>query len=199
MELIWATPLYEFLRQCNESTLEKNVLDCGAGRSDPPLSLFNQFGYKTYGVEIAEEALTEAQSFCRKHQLSLNIFLGDMRQLPFAGETFSFAYCFNAIFFMTKPDIEISMKEIERVLRHGGLCYVNFLSVDDPDNRTFCETAPAKHLLKNERFAKHEDDEAESYFGNFEILRKEKEMVEKVHGNGRMRQVTIEYIAKKKR
>ena len=199
MELIWATPLYEFLRQCNESTLEKNVLDCGAGGSDPPLSLFNQFGYKTYGVEIAEEALTEAQSFCRKHQLSLDIFLGDMRQLPFAGETFSFAYCFNAIFFMTKPDIEISMKEIERVLRHDGLCYVNFLSVDDPDNRTFCETARAKHLLKSECFAKHEDDEAESYFGNFDILLKEKKMVEKVQGNGRLRQVTIEYIAKKKR
>jgi len=69
--------------------------------------------------------------------------------------------------------------------------------VDDPDNRTFCETALAKHLLKSERFAKHEDDEAESYFGNFDILREEKKMVEKVHGNGKLRQVTIEYIAKK--
>jgi len=199
MEVIRATPLYEFLRQCNESTLEKSVLDCGAGGSDPPLSLFNQFGYKTYGVEIAEEALSKAESFCREHQLSLNIFRGDMRQLPFAGQTFSFAYCFNAIFFMTKPDIEISMKEIERVLKHDGLCYVNFLSVDDPDNRTFREAAPSKHLLRSERFAKHEDDEAESYFGNFEILLKEKKMVEKVQGDGKLRQVTIEYIAKKKR
>jgi ubiquinone/menaquinone biosynthesis C-methylase UbiE len=174
-------------------------LDCGAGGNESPLSLFNQYGYKTYGVEIAEEALSEAQVFCRIHQLSLNIFRGDMRQLPFAGVTFSFVYCFNAVFFMTKPDIEMSMKEIERVLKHGGLCYVNFLSVDDPDNRTFCKTAPAKHLLKSERFAKHEDDEAESYFDDFEILRKEKKMLEKAHGNEKLRQVTIEYVAKKKK
>ena len=199
MEVIRATPLYEFLRQCNKSALEKNVLDCGAGGKEPPLSLFNHYGYKTYGVEIAEGSLAETQGFCRKHQLPLNIFRGDMRQLPFAGETFSFAYCFNAIFFMTKPDIEISMKEIERVLIPEGLCYVNFLSVDDPDNRTFCTTAPAKHLLKSERFAKHEDDEAESYFDDFEILRKEKKIVERVYGNEKLRQVTIEYIAKKKK
>jgi ubiquinone/menaquinone biosynthesis C-methylase UbiE len=199
MEVIWATPLYEFLRQCNNSALEKNVLDCGAGGDKPPLSLFNQYGYKTYGVEIAEEALSEAQGFCRKHQVSLNIFRGDMRQLPFAGESFSFVYCFNAIFFMTKPDIEISMKEIERVLKDEGLCYVNFLSVDDPDNRTFCKTAPAIDLLKSERFAKHEDSEAEGYFDDFQILRKEKKMVEKAYGKEKIRQVTIEYIAKKKK
>jgi ubiquinone/menaquinone biosynthesis C-methylase UbiE len=98
MEVIWATPLYEFLPQCKHSALGKTVLDCGAGGDEPPLSLFNQYGYKTYGVEIAEEAHNEAQDFCRKHQLSLNNFRGDMRQLPFAGESFSFVYCINAIF-----------------------------------------------------------------------------------------------------
>ena len=199
MEVNWATPLYEFLLQCNKSTLEKKVLDCGAGGSQPPLSLFYQFGYKTHGVEISEEALSEAHNYCRKQKLSLNINQGDMRQLPFAEESFSFAYCFNAIFFMTKPDIEISMKEIERVLKYDGLCYVNFMSVDDPDNHTFCKTAPAQHLLKSERFAKHEDYEAEQYFDNFKILRKEKRIVDKVYENEKIRQVTIEYIAKKKR
>jgi ubiquinone/menaquinone biosynthesis C-methylase UbiE len=199
MEVISATPLYEFLRHCNNSALEKNVLDCGAGGKEPPLSLFNHYGYKTFGVEIAEESLVEAQGFCREHQLLLNIFRGDMRRLPFAGQTFSFAYCFNAIFFMTKPDIEISMKEIERVLLYNGLCYVNFLSVDDPDNRTFCTTAPTKRLLKSERFAKHEDDEAERYFYGFEILRKEKRIIDRVWGNEKLRQVIVEYIAKKKK
>jgi ubiquinone/menaquinone biosynthesis C-methylase UbiE len=100
---------------------------------------------------------------------------------------------------MTKPDIEISMKEIERVLKHEGVCYVNFLSVDDPDNRTFCKTAPAIDLLKSEHFAKHEDDEAESYFDGYEILRKEKKMIEKAYEEKKLRQVTIEYIAKKKK
>jgi hypothetical protein len=35
----WATPLYEFLRQCNEADLERNVLDCGAGGSDRPATI----------------------------------------------------------------------------------------------------------------------------------------------------------------
>jgi hypothetical protein len=47
MEITWATPLYEFLRQCNASPLAKKILDCGAGGARPPLSLFHHHGYET--------------------------------------------------------------------------------------------------------------------------------------------------------
>lgn len=198
LEVSWATPLYEFLRQCNASPLEKKILDCGAGGEQPPLSLFYQYGYRTCGVEIAEEALAKAQQFCMDKGMLLNIFRGDMRDIPFASEEFSFVYSFNAIFFMTKPDIAKAMGEIERVLKPEGLCYVNFKSIDDPDHRPFCETAPLIRLLRSERFAMHEDDEADAYFGNFDILRKEKRSIDKAHGKERLRQVVIEYIAKKR-
>jgi SAM-dependent methyltransferase len=198
IDVIWATPLYEFLRQCNASPLEKVVLDCGAGGDTPPLSLFYQYGYKTFGVEIAEEALDKAQRFCQENHVPLRIFRGDMRTIPFASESFSFVYAFNAIFFMTKPDIATAMGEIERVLRHDGLCYVNFVSVDDPDRRPFCESAPARRLLKSECFAYHEDDEADAYFYNFEIVRKEKKIIDKIYGRGRLKQAYIEYIARKR-
>ena len=197
IDVIWATPLYEFLRQCNASSLEKTILDCGAGGSPPPLSLFYQYGYRTYGVEIEEEALSKAQQFCREQGMSLNILRGDMRNIPFAGESFGGVYSFNAIFFMTKPDIAQAMGEIERVLKPEGLCYVNFQSVDDPDDRLFCETAPPRRLLKSERFAKHEDDEADAYFARFDILRKQKTLIDKAYGGGRLKQAYIEYIARK--
>jgi SAM-dependent methyltransferase len=197
-EVSWATPLYEFLRHCNASPLEKRVLDCGAGGSDPPLALFYRYGYQTFGIEIWGEAVAKAQRFCRERGMALNIFGGDMRRIPFASEAFSFVYAFNAIFFMTKPDIGTAMCEIERVLKPGGLCYVNFVSVDDPDDRPFCETAPARHLLKSERFAKHEDDEADAYFQGFEVIRKEKRLIDKVHGRKRLKQAYIEYIARKR-
>jgi SAM-dependent methyltransferase len=196
-EVIWATPLYEFLRQCNVSSLERRVLDCGAGGSDPPLSLFHQYGYDTFGIEIATEALEKASRFCRENDMPLKIFRSDMRRIPFASESFSFVYSFNAIFFMTKPDIARAMREMERVLRPGGLVYVNFVSVDEPDKGPFCETAPARDLLKSERFAQHEDNEADAYFEAFEIQRKEKRTVEKAHGSGMLLQVYIEYIARK--
>jgi SAM-dependent methyltransferase len=199
-EIIWATPLYEFIKQCNDTALEKTVLDCGAGSDPdraPPLFLFYQHGYKTYGIEIAEDALVSANEFCKKNNLPLNIFRGDMRRIPFANETFSFVYSFNAISFMTKPDIELAMREIERVLKPDGLCYVNFISVDDPDRRPFRKTAFARRLLRSKRFSHHKDNEADKYFSNFEILRKEKRLIEKLYDGEKIKQAYIGYIARK--
>lgn len=198
VQVCWATPLYEFLRRCNASPLERSILDCGAGGSDPPLALFYHHGYQTWGIEIAEKPLADAQSFCREHGLPLNIYRGDMRRIPFANQCFSHVYAFNAIFFMTKPDIDISMAEMARVLRPGGLWFVNFVSVEDPDGRPFCETAPARLLLGSETFAKHQDSEPDAYFEGYDIQRREKRILEKANGAGMVKQVTLEYIARKR-
>ena len=199
VDIIWATPLYEFLRRCNASPLPQKVLDCGAGGSDPPFSLFYHHGYRTYGIEIAEEPLADAQRFCAENHMRLNIIRGDMRRIPFPSETFSFVYSYNAIDFMTKPDIAVSMSEITRTLKPGGLCYVNFLSVDDEETwEPFCETASARDLLKSERFAHFEDREADPYFQDCEIVRKEKRLIDKLWEGRMLRRAEIEYIAWKK-
>jgi ubiquinone/menaquinone biosynthesis C-methylase UbiE len=198
IEIAWATPLYEFLRLCEESPLPKEVLDCGAGGDLPPLSLFYNYGYKTYGIEINEQSLTEAEKYCRENNMPLNIVEGDMRAIPFEDERFGFVYSYNAIFFMTKPDIAVSIKEIIRVLKSGGLCYVNFKSVDDPDDSPFCATAFARRLLNSERFAKFEDSEADQFFESCVILRREKRIIEKLLDDGtRLKQVMIDYITRK--
>ncbi|KPK64508.1 hypothetical protein AMJ83_02015 [candidate division WOR_3 bacterium SM23_42] len=194
-------PFYEFLRQCNQTPLERTILDCGAGSDPcrpPPLFLFYQHGYKTYGLEIEEDALAGANKFCRENDIPLNIFRGDMRTIPFANGAFSFVYSFNAVSFMPKTGIALAMREIERVLKHSGLCFVNFLSVDDPNSRPFCDTSFARRFLRSERHAHHEDNEADIYFANFEILRKEKRLIEKLYHGERIRQAYIGYIAKKK-
>jgi SAM-dependent methyltransferase len=177
--------------------MEKVILDCGAGGEYPTLSLFYQYGYQTYGVEIMQEALNKAQAFCQETGMQLRILGGDMRRIPFASQSFSFVYAFNSIFFMTKPDIARSIQEIERVLRPGGLCYVNFVSVDDPDREPFCETAFARRLFGSERFAHHRDNEADEFFERFQITRKEKRLVQKVVGRKQYKQAYIEYIARK--
>jgi len=192
-KVIWGTPLYKFLRQCNNSPLDKTVLDCGAGGDDPPLQLFYEYGYKTFGVEVAEIPFKQVKKFCREHSMKLNVMKGDMRHLPFKSTSFSFVYSFNAIFFMTKKDIAISMKEIERVLKPSGLCFANFVSVDEPDKGPFC-----KPFLGNQRFSQHEDNEPDRYFSNFEIIHKEKRIIYKRTHGKRSVQVYIDYIAEKK-
>lgn len=191
--MIWATPLYNFLRECNASSLEKTVLDCGAGGDDPPLQLFYDYGYETYGIEVAEDPLKQAENFCRENRVRLNILKGDMRRIPFRSEAFSFVYSYNAIFFMTKEDITAAMKEIERVTKPNGLCFVNFLSVDDPKRNTFC-----KSFLGSTGFSYHEDDEPDRYFGNFEILHNEKRITRKLRDSKYLVQADIDYIARKK-
>jgi SAM-dependent methyltransferase len=199
IEIIRVTPLYEFLRQCNASPLAKDVLDCGAGGSLPPLSLFHHYGYRTCGIEIAKAAIAEARRLCAENHMALNIIRGDMRSIPFPGESFSFVYSYNAIDFMTKPDIAVSMREITGVLRPGGLCYVNFPSVDDAETwEPFSETAAAKDLLKSKGFTHFEDAEADVYFDAFETVRKEKRLAETLWGGRRLKQADIGYIARKR-
>ena len=199
IEVIWATPLYEFLRRCNASLLTKEVLDCGAGGSQPPLSLFYHYGYKTYGIEIVETPLAEAQRYCTENNMPLDIIRGDMRSIPFSSKKFSFIYSYNAIDFMTKPDIAISMREITRVLKNNGLCYVNFLSVDDAETwEPFCKTASVLELLKSEKFAHFEDNEADVFFEDYDVVRKEKRLIDKLWQGKILKRAEIEYIARKR-
>jgi ubiquinone/menaquinone biosynthesis C-methylase UbiE len=191
-KVTWATPLYKFLRECNSSPLEKTILDCGAGGDDPPLQLFCDYGYETYGIEVAENPLKQTTDFCRENKVELNILKADMRRIPFKSKAFSFVYSYNAIFFMTKKDIAAAMKEIERVIKPNGLCFVNFLSIDDPKRNTFC-----KSFLGSTGFSYHEDDEPDKYFRNFEILYKEKRTTRKLWESKYLVQADIDYIAKK--
>ena len=146
-----------------------------------------------FGVEVAENPFNQAKKFCKKSGIKLNILKGDMRHLPFKSTAFSFAHSFNAISFMKKKDIAISIKEIERVLKPSGLCFVNFDSVDDPDKRPF-----RKPFLGNPRFSQHEDNEADKYFRNFEVIHKEKRLIDKKIDGERSVQAYIDYVAKKK-
>jgi ubiquinone/menaquinone biosynthesis C-methylase UbiE len=176
--IIWATPLYQFLRYCNSSPLEKLVLDCGAGGDDPPLQLFYEYGYETYGIEISGEALKQSETFCKKNDMKLNILKGDMRKIPFKNDVFSFVYSYNTLPLMSKKYVGIAMSEIERVLKPSGLCFVNFVSIDDE--------APADSYF--------EDNEPEKYFRNFKIIQKEKRII--LIGK-KEKQAYIDYIAEK--
>jgi len=178
-KVIRATPLYKFLRYCNDSSLDKTILDCGAGGDDPPLTLFHESGYKTVGIEISDQSLNWTRKFCEEHGLRLNIFKGDMRRLPFKDEAFSFVYSYNTLPLMSKNDVKTALRQIEQVVRPDGLCFINFVSVDDE--------GPADSY--------YEDNEPDQYLDNFLILHKEKRII--LVGK-KQKQAYIDYIVQKK-
>ncbi|MFX1513438.1 MAG: class I SAM-dependent methyltransferase [Promethearchaeota archaeon] len=175
-------PLYSFLKKCNESPLEKEVLDCGAGGSSPPLALFYENGYKTHGIDISDEQLALAEKFCQEFEIELDIVKGDMREIPFEDESISFVYSINTIVHLSKIDTIIALKEIERVLKPTGLLYVNFASIERADCGHGRELNRGEWLrvLDNGKKIFHsfyEDDEPDRYFDHFEIIQKEKRII----------------------
>ena len=200
-----ATPLYEFLRLCNNSDMERKVLDCGAGGVQPPLYLFSQYGYQTFGIDISEYAIRNAEDFCTKNHLNvdLNIKLGDMRAIDYEDGSFPFVYSYNSINHLSKGDIVIAMKEIERVLAPNGLCFVNFGSEDSELGDRGKEVGDGEYLMpigNNETalHSFHTDAEADIYFKNFELLHKGKSLMHR-YENGHLEFILgkIDYIGRK--
>ncbi len=187
--LIRQFPVYRFLWFCEKSELEKKVLDCGAGGILPPLTLFNQRGYETHGIDISETQVQKAKDFCIELGFDLNIIKGDMRKLPYESESFSFVYSYNTILHLTKNDIKLALTEITRVLKQSGLIYVNFLSIDDDLFGEGQEIGKGEYLQKEGNgevvHTFFENDELKEYLGNFDILllEKTKEKMPKRWGN----------------
>jgi 2-polyprenyl-3-methyl-5-hydroxy-6-metoxy-1,4-benzoquinol methylase len=77
---IFPPPIYNFLQYAEEYSVEKIVLDCGAGGRRPPLALFFNQGYEAYGIDISDAQIERANSFALEHNLKLNIKKADMRK-----------------------------------------------------------------------------------------------------------------------
>ena len=202
--MIRAVELYTFLDYCNNTLLEKEVLECGAGVSpslEPLLVRFFDYGYETHGIEISDERLKNALEYCEENELDLDIRKGDMRQIPFGDESMSFVFSYNTIFHMRKDDIGIAMDEIKRILKPEGLCFVNFLSVDSQSfgigekvgKGEFVDKRNGEDVLH----AYFEDNEPDPYFAGLKVLHKEKRVRELLIDGKKNIRAYIDYIAMK--
>jgi ubiquinone/menaquinone biosynthesis C-methylase UbiE len=191
--------LHRFMEHCKASPLDNVVLDCGAGipgEKVPPLVLFQQEGFKTYGVDISARNIETAQCCARRHQVDLRLTKGDMRRIPFADDSVSFVLSYNTIYHMSKADMAAAMAEIKRVLKPGGSCYVNFFSVEhssygrgekvtDGEFNYDEEGRPMVHTFLR-------DHEADALFVGMEIVHREKRRDPGTDGKA-----FIDYIATK--
>lgn len=199
--LINAFPLYNFLKYCNSSSHEKTILDCGAGGSNPPLSLFYEFKYKTYGIELSEDQIKKANEFCKTNNMNLNIISGNMTRIPFESEFFSFLFSYNTSVHMKKTDFLLAMQEFLRVLKPNGLCYVNFLSEECDSFGKGIEIRPGEFIQKEFEeevlYSHYKVDELEKYFNGFEVVYNEKRVIRRNIDGEEHTSGYLDYILKK--
>ena len=203
--MIRAVQLGTMLQHCNESDLPKEVLECGCGvwapEAEPLFVRFVVAGYQVRGIELAEDWLTNARTYCEAHSIEAELVLGDMQALPYADASISHVFSYNTIFHLPKAGIEKAVREIRRVLRSGGVCFVNFAGVDDAGHgqgeevgrNEFRQLEAGQEVIHSY----FEYDEAEDLFDAFEILRKEVRTLDRSFESGMLHQVYIDYIVRK--
>ena len=197
----YPSSLYNFLRFIQSNPVNKRILDCGAGGPDPKLAFFYENGFESYGIDISEDQIKEAEDYCKNNDIKLNIVKGDMRNIPFESKFFGYVYSYLSMVHLSKNETAQAINEIQRVLMEGGLCYLDFLSKNDINFDEKEESNPGESISKhgNEDFihSYYEDDEPDEYFNNFEILYKEKRHIleGKYYNTGRT--CILDYILKK--
>lgn len=193
--------LYNFLRFIQSNPVNNRILDCGAGGTNPKLAFFYENGFETYGIDISEDEIKEAEDFCQIFDMKLNIIKGDMRNIPFDSNFFGYVFSYLSMVHLSKNATAQAINEVYRVLMKGGLCYLNFLSKDDKWFDEKEETKPgeiiSKHGNEEEIHSYYDDDEPDNFFNNFEILYKEKRHILKGKYFNTGRTCILDYIIKK--
>ena len=155
------------------------MLDCGAGGPRPPLALFHDCGYETYGIDISETAIAAAEKFAKEQKMKLNIIKGDMREIPFDDASFGFVFSQNSICHLTKKDTVNAIREMIRVLKPGGYLLVDFMSTESSYYGSVSlgeEVGSGEYQYIDEDGDKvlhcfHSDGEPDKYFAGMNVVR----------------------------
>ena len=97
-------------------------LGCGSGRH---LVYLVKNGFDVYGFDIAEKGLEIAKQWLKENNLSADFKAGSLyERLPYQDNFFEAIISTQAINHGLIEDIRMAIKEIERVLKSGGLIFI---------------------------------------------------------------------------
>ena len=152
---IWKNPSIESYYLLNRWTSQnkKDFLDlgCGLGRHTV---LFAKNSFNVSCFDISEEAIKRTREWCEKEKLNCNYQIGDMLELPYEDISFDCILCRNVISHTDTEGIKKIIKELYRVLKKDGECYLTLGSKDtwgfkqedwplkDPNTRLRMEEGP---------------------------------------------------------
>ena len=182
-----ATPVYGFLSFIHKEIASnglssRKILDCGAGGPLPPLALFHQHGFETWGIDTSEEQLDKANQFVAGTGMELHLQIGDMRCIPFPDESFDAVYEHFSMCHLSKVDTAIAIHEMYRVLKPGGFCFIGFISTDCWPRSFFGgEREPGEYWgeedgRQNVLHSMFTDEETSKLVSGWKIVKKEKQV-----------------------
>ena len=130
-EEYWKNPSIESYYLLNRwlSQDKKDFLDlgCGLGRHS---ILFGQNGFNVYCFDISEDAINRTKEWATKEELEFDYKVGDMLDLPYDDNKFDCILCRNVISHTDTEGMKKVIKELDRVLKTGGECYLTLGSKD---------------------------------------------------------------------
>ncbi len=104
----------------------KRVLDvgCGSGRH---LVYLSKEGFETYGFDVSQVAISLAHEWLQEEGLHAKIIKHQMEEsFPFEDSFFDAVIATQVIHHNRMREILLTVSEIERVLRSGGVLFVSF-------------------------------------------------------------------------
>ena len=152
---IWKNPSIESYYLLNRWTSlnMKDFLDlgCGLGRHSV---LFARNNFNVSCFDISKDAIDRTKAWCEEENLKCDYQVGDMLNLPYKDSSFDCILCRNVISHTDTEGMKKVVKELERVLRQNGECYLTLGSKDtwgfkqeswplkDPNTRLRMEEGP---------------------------------------------------------
>ena len=151
-------------KHMNEKPEEVKVLDlgCGIGRH---VVFFEKMGIDAFGIDLSIEAINIAKEWAKIEKINKfqhKLVQGDVTNLPWNNQTFHYIVSHGVLDSMPFENAKKAMIEAHRVLKMGGLFYMDVISGDDSSHY---REYSGEEIVKME----HEKDTVQSYFNYSKI------------------------------